>query len=140
MIASSINFYITIFFPCEPRSNLFQEGQCEMNKYRSIIKISGTIARCNYVFIQILTFRFGTILDCVLSLMVSWMCPVWSEFILCPYSRTLTFHKKLVLIESPLKMMINAFNLILKTLFVLKIFRFLSRLFGHVGKTAGLER
>ena len=71
LIARSINFYITILvFPCEPRSNLFQEGQWEMNKYRSIIKISGTIARCNYVFIQILTFQFGTILDCVLSLMV----------------------------------------------------------------------
>ena len=40
------------------------------------------------------------------------------------------------LIESPLKMMKNAFYLILKGLFGLKIFRFLSQLFGHVGKTA----
>ena len=40
------------------------------------------------------------------------------------------------LIESPLKMMKNAFYFILKTLFVLKIYKFLSRLFGHVGKTA----
>ena len=39
-------------------------------------------------------------------------------------------------IESPLKMMKNAFYFILKALFVLKIFKFLSRLFGHVGKTA----
>ena len=39
-------------------------------------------------------------------------------------------------IESPLKMMKNAFYFILKTLFVLKIFKFLSWLFGHVGKTA----
>ena len=39
------------------------------------------------------------------------------------------------LIESPLKMMKNAFYSILKALFVLKIFKFLSRLFGHVGKT-----
>ena len=40
------------------------------------------------------------------------------------------------LIESPLKMMKNAFYFILKALFILKIFEFLSRLFGHVGKTA----
>ena len=38
------------------------------------------------------------------------------------------------LIESPLKMMKNAFYFILKAL--LKIFKFLSRLFGHLGKTA----
>ena len=44
------------------------------------------------------------------------------------------------LIESPFKMMKNAFYFILKALFVLKIFKFLSRLFGHVGKTAWLER
>ena len=44
------------------------------------------------------------------------------------------------LIESPLKMMKNAFYLIVKALFVLKIFKFLSRLFGHVGKMAWLER
>ena len=40
------------------------------------------------------------------------------------------------LIESPLKMMKNAFYFILEALFVLKLFKFLSRLFGHVGKTA----
>ena len=34
----------------------------------------------------------------------------------------------------------NAFYLILKALFVLKIFKFLSWLFGHVEKTARLER
>ena len=39
-------------------------------------------------------------------------------------------------IESPLKKTKNAFYFILKALFVLKIFKFLSRLFGHVGKTA----
>ena len=44
------------------------------------------------------------------------------------------------LIESPLKMMKNVFYFILKALFILKIFRFLSQLFGHVGKTAWLER
>ena len=40
------------------------------------------------------------------------------------------------LIESPLKMMKNAFYFILKVLFVLKIFKFLSRLFRYEGKTA----
>ena len=40
------------------------------------------------------------------------------------------------LIESPLKM---AFYFILNALFVLKIFKFLSRRFGHVGKTSWLE-
>ena len=44
------------------------------------------------------------------------------------------------LIESPLKLMKNAFYFILKALFVLKIFKFLSRLFGHVGKTSRVER
>ena len=44
------------------------------------------------------------------------------------------------LIESSLKMMKNAFYFILKALFVLKIFKFLWRLFGHVGKTTLLER
>ena len=39
------------------------------------------------------------------------------------------------LIESPL-MMKNDFYFILKALFVLKLFKFLSQLFGHVGKTA----
>ena len=39
-------------------------------------------------------------------------------------------------IENPFKMMKNAFYFILKALFVLKIFKFLSRLFGHVEKTA----
>ena len=53
-------------------------------------------------------------------------------------SRTLTYQKKCVicLIESPINMMKNAFYFILKALFVLKVFRFLSRLFGQVGKTA----
>ena len=39
------------------------------------------------------------------------------------------------LIKSPLKMMIF-FYFVLKALSVRKIFKFLARLFGHVGKTA----
>ena len=34
----------------------------------------------------------------------------------------------------------NAFYFILKAFFVLKIFKFLSWVFGHVEKTAGLEQ
>ena len=44
------------------------------------------------------------------------------------------------LIESPLKMMKNVFYFILKVLFILKIFTFFPRPFGHVRKTAWLER
>ena len=44
------------------------------------------------------------------------------------------------LIENPLKMMKHVFYFVLKTFFVLKIFKFLSRRFGYPGKTASLER
>ena len=44
------------------------------------------------------------------------------------------------LIESPLKMMKNTFHFILKALSILKIFKFLSRHFGHLWKTAWLKR
>ena len=44
------------------------------------------------------------------------------------------------LIENLLEMMKNAFYFILKALFVLKVFKFLSRLFGHVGKKTQLKR
>ena len=40
------------------------------------------------------------------------------------------------LIESPLKMIKNGFYFILKAVFVLKIFKFLSRPLGYVGKRA----
>ena len=42
--------------------------------------------------------------------------------------------------DSPSKMMKNAFYFVLKALFVLKIFKFLFWLFGHVEKTAWLKR
>ena len=42
--------------------------------------------------------------------------------------------------DSPSKMMNNAFYFILKALFVLKIFKLLSWLFGHVEKIVWLER
>ena len=43
------------------------------------------------------------------------------------------------LIESPVKMLKNAY-FILKAFFVLKVFKFLSRPFGHVGKRAWFEK
>ena len=50
--------------------------------------------------------------------------------------------KKIVVcfIKSPLKMMKNVFYFVLEALFVLKVFKFLSWHFGHVRKTAWLER
>ena len=42
--------------------------------------------------------------------------------------------------DCPSEMMKNDFDFILKALFVLKIYKFLSLLFGHVEKKAGLER
>ena len=42
--------------------------------------------------------------------------------------------KQFLTAESPLKMMKNAFYFTLKTLFILKIFKFLSCILGHVGK------
>ena len=48
--------------------------------------------------------------------------------------------KTIALLGSMKKMMKNAFYFIFKTLFVLKIFKFLCWLFGHVEKTAWLER
>ena len=42
--------------------------------------------------------------------------------------------------ERPLKLKRNSFYLILKALFVVKIFKFISWVFGHAGKTAWLER
>ena len=53
-------------------------------------------------------------------------------------SRTLTFRKKIFICfnDSLSKMIKNAFCLILKVIFVLKILKFLSSLFVHVEKTA----
>ena len=42
--------------------------------------------------------------------------------------------------KSPLKMTKNVFYFVLKAFFVLKMFKFLSRHSGHVGKAASLER
>ena len=43
-------------------------------------------------------------------------------------------------IVNPLRTMKNAFYVILKALLVLKVFKFLSWVFGHAGKTTWLER
>ena len=44
--------------------------------------------------------------------------------------------RAICLIESPLKVTRNAFYFILQVLLVLNIFKFLLRLFDHMGKTA----
>ena len=54
-------------------------------------------------------------------------------------SRTLTFQTNLIYLPQWKPFKNNAFYFILKTLFVLKIFKFLSYLFDHVEKTAWLE-
>ena len=61
-------------------------------------------------------------------------------FRLAPLNSDSHLPKRFVFFESPLKMMKNAFYFKLKALFVLKIFKFLSQLFAHLGKAAGLER
>ena len=48
--------------------------------------------------------------------------------------------RQLLVAENPLKMMKNAFNFTSKALFVLKVFKFLSCLFGHVAKLFGHKK
>ena len=68
--------------------------------------------------------------------------PVLNKFIslvACNVKAGLSPLKKILFVgfnESPLKMMKNAFYFILKSLFVLKIFKFLSWVFGHIVETA----
>ena len=60
-----------------------------------------------------------------------------------PFKVGLSLPKKkcvICFIESPLKMMKNAFFHLSFSSFILKMFKFLSWLFGHVQKTAWLER
>ena len=51
-----------------------------------------------------------------------------------PLKGALSGLREILATDSPLKMMKNAFYLTSKALFVLKIFKFLSLLFGHVSK------
>ena len=63
------------------------------------------------------------------------MQPMNRNFTLKAYSKVRDFF----ITESPLKMIKNAFCFTLKSLFVCKIFKFLSWVFGHVEKTVWLE-
>ena len=94
---------------------------------------------------------FGKIIRCsTLSLEVDYFIyfkftPVFFHWMYngCSFKVGLSPSKKncvVYFIESPLKMMKNTFYFILKALFILKIFKFLLSLFGHVEKTAWLER
>ena len=56
------------------------------------------------------------------------------RFITFNFKDVLSGLKQFLATESPLKVMKNAFYFTLKALFVLKIYKFLSWLFGHVKK------
>ena len=67
-----------------------------------------------------------------------WVAIKFSEMVIILLKSDSHFPKKNCFIcfnENPLKMMKNVFYFIIKALHVLKLFKFLSRLFGHV-KTA----
>ena len=60
---------------------------------------------------------------------------IMGSFLLLKYIKVaLSSLRILLAAESPLKMMKNAFYFMSKALFVLKILKFLSWLFGHVAK------
>ena len=69
---------------------------------------------------------------------------IWKTYFMCILLKSDSqLSKQIFLIcfnDSPSKVMKNAFYFILKALSVLKIFKFLPWLFGHVGKTAWLEK
>ena len=56
------------------------------------------------------------------------------KFLFASFKGVLSGLRQFLTTESPLKMMKNAFYFTSEALFVLKIFKFLSRLFGHVSK------
>ena len=63
--------------------------------------------------------------------MVNELC---TNQIKCLLKGALSHMRQFLATESPLKMIKNAFYFILKTLRVLKVFEFLSGIFGHVRK------
>ena len=80
---------------------------------------------------------FIELLDLRKPILISFFNGLW----LYHLKSALTFQKKLFISfnNSPSKMMKNSFYFILKALFVRKIFKVLSWLFGHVEKTAWLR-
>ena len=75
------------------------------------------------------------------------MFAITAPFISCRIEPLTTFNsylaKKTFLFASVMalqKLWKKFFNFVLKIIFVLKKLKFLSRVFGHVGKTTGLER
>ena len=57
-----------------------------------------------------------------------------------PFKDSLSGLRQVLTTESSVKKIKNAFYFTLKALFVLKIFKFLAWLFGHVKKPVCLER
>ena len=79
----------------------------------------------------------------IASMDVLWYQLWWNSYDFCflvSIKGALSGLRQFWVSENPLKMMKNAFYFTLKPHFVLKIFKFLSWLFGHVEKTAWLER
>ena len=80
-------------------------------------------------------FKLSLHVDIYISATIdSWIITLICKVELSPWKKLFCFN------ESFLKMMKNAFYIISKALFVLKIFKFLSWFFGRKEKTAWLER
>ena len=111
-------------------------------KYYSSLSGKAMLTKVGQHKVQLTPFRFG--LNWMILMMLS--CygnnAIWfyyaKTFILL-LKGALYGLRQFLITESPLKMTKNASYLTLKTLFVLKIFKFLSCLFVYVEKTAPLE-
>ena len=95
------------------------------NLTKNIINFFTCIRICKNVFI---TFIIIIIIITILTTTVT-VYPWFNVF-----KGALSGLRQFLATESPLKMMKNAFYITSRALFVLKIFKFLSLLFGHVSK------
>ena len=95
-----------------------------------------------HIFIHFLLFMFLIIFILFFTIGVSGYVLLYTwlnAFVWLCVKVGLSPSKNICFIESPLKSIKNAFYFILKALFALKIFTFLSWVFGLVEKTAWLE-
>ena len=120
-------------------------GWVERTRTENVIKISQKTGQNNEVN---KTYLFATLRlpkedeKCYFEKVNKWRSKIQLKQKYCLKVRLSPSEKNFVICftESPLKMMKNAFYFILKALSVLKVFKFLSWLFGHAEKTASLER
>ena len=105
-------------------SNVFQQNLIVGVEYISELLLKFNLYRC-LLFISLITAKVGLQVN-----------ENGNNFSCClsDINSALSGLRKLLTIESYLKMMKNAFCFTFKALFVLKIFKFLSWLFGHVEK------